>query len=231
VRRSATPKLHAYLALVAVVLVAAFLARRPEMVVVATPFAFALVFALPRAGEVSDVRLAAQWSRERVIEGDALPIRLTVGVDHDVQLLDITIVLPSAFEPSTRQLTISELRAGEQRTIELDVRCKRWGLYTWVRCELAARSAQGFFRDDGSVQMRPALRVYPQSETLRAMVRPRETQPSAGNLVARGVGSGIEFAEIRPFQPGDELRQVIGAPPHGAVRCGSMPAGPSATPT
>ena len=37
---------------------------------------------------------------------------------------------------------------------------------------------------------------------------PFETQPFAGNRVARARGEGIEFAETRPYVPGDRPRRV-----------------------
>ena len=37
---------------------------------------------------------------------------------------------------------------------------------------------------------------------------PLETQPFAGNRVAREKGEGIEFADLRPFVPGDRVRRV-----------------------
>ena len=52
------------------------------------------------------------------------------------------------------------------------------------------------------------LKVYPHAETLRALLRPQETQLSAGNQVARVRGEGIEFADLRPFTPGDRPRRI-----------------------
>jgi uncharacterized protein (DUF58 family) len=43
---------------------------------------------------------------------------------------------------------------------------------------------------------------------LRAIISPAETQVYAGNQVARTRGDGIEFAEIRPFVPGDRVRHI-----------------------
>jgi uncharacterized protein (DUF58 family) len=59
-------------------------------------------------------------------------------------------------------------------------------------------------------QLEPSLplKVYPHAETLRALLRPQETQLSAGNQVARVRGEGIEFADLRPFTPGDRPRRI-----------------------
>ena len=42
----------------------------------------------------------------------------------------------------------------------------------------------------------------------REIVRPHETQAYVGNLVARQKGEGIEFADLRLYQPGDRVRRV-----------------------
>ena len=48
---------------------------------------------------------------------------------------------------------------------------------------------------------RSVLRVYPRIERLRASIVPRQTQPFAGNRVARAKGEGIEFADVRAYAP------------------------------
>jgi uncharacterized protein (DUF58 family) len=52
------------------------------------------------------------------------------------------------------------------------------------------------------------LKVYPTEETVRALLRPLETQVFSGNHVARQRGEGIEFADLRQFVPGDRTRNV-----------------------
>ena len=207
-RRSATPKLHAYVAVVALALTAAFVARRPEMVLVATPFAILLALALPTAGQVAKVEVSVRWPRERVIEGETLALRVTVRADRPLELLYIAIDLPDGLALPVGEATAARISATERREVTFPVTCQHWGAYSRAECRLTSRSAHGLFREDGRLAVRYALRVYPAAERLRELVLPRETQPSAGNIVARGVGAGIEFAELRPFQPGDELRQV-----------------------
>ena len=75
---------------------------------------------------------------------------------------------------------------------------------------------------------RRELRVFPREEYLRTLLRPRETQPYAGDEVARRRGDGIEFADLRPFAFGDQrhadqlageraARRAVGErPPSGA---------------
>jgi uncharacterized protein (DUF58 family) len=67
---------------------------------------------------------------------------------------------------------------------------------------LGLRSGEG---QGGEAQQ---LRVYPREETLRSLVPALETQVFAGNQVARVRGEGIEFADLREWQPGDRVRRV-----------------------
>ena len=52
------------------------------------------------------------------------------------------------------------------------------------------------------------FRSYPRPEQLRELVAPRETQLFTGNRVSRQKGEGLEFADLRPFAPGDRIRRI-----------------------
>jgi uncharacterized protein (DUF58 family) len=52
------------------------------------------------------------------------------------------------------------------------------------------------------------LRVYPRPEELHTLLPPLETQVFVGNQVSRAKGEGIEFADLRPFVPGDRVRRI-----------------------
>jgi uncharacterized protein (DUF58 family) len=52
------------------------------------------------------------------------------------------------------------------------------------------------------------LRVFPREEVLARAIRPAETQLWSGDEVATHKGDGIEFAGVRPFEPGDRVRRI-----------------------
>jgi uncharacterized protein (DUF58 family) len=64
------------------------------------------------------------------------------------------------------------------------------------------------FRHELVLDCRQPLKVYPREESIRQLLRPRETQVFSGNHVARQRGEGIEFADLRPFVAGDRVRHV-----------------------
>lgn len=70
---------------------------------------------------------------------------------------------------------------------------------------LRSEDAGGFCITDTFMRGEAVLKVYPQPDKLRSLVTPAETQPFAGNRVARAAGDGIEFADVPPYVPGLDL--------------------------
>jgi uncharacterized protein (DUF58 family) len=76
------------------------------------------------------------------------------------------------------------------------------------RVHVRARDRLGLFVDEGALEQMHEIRVYPREEQLLRLVAPLETQLFVGNAVSRSKGDGIEFADIRPYEPGDRVKRV-----------------------
>ncbi|MCC2628021.1 MAG: hypothetical protein K0S14_1671, partial [Thermomicrobiales bacterium] len=88
------------------------------------------------------------------------------------------------------------------------IHCRRWGGYLVGEIFVRARDPLGLFVRESWTRASLPLRVYPRPETVRSVVSPMETQVFAGNELSRATGEGIEFADTRPFMPGDRLRRI-----------------------
>jgi uncharacterized protein (DUF58 family) len=207
VRRSALPKLRAYAAFAAAALAAAVAFGRPELVALASPFALFLAIGLARLPAPA-LTVEVALDRERAVEGDELALAVRVGGGRDADRVELRPRLPSGLEPLEPAPAAFPLRAGETRRLSVPLRCRRWGAYRLGGLDVRAFDAFGLVVDEGAVEPDLSLRVYPGAERLQRLLRPVETQPFAGNLVARSKGDGIEFADIRPFAPGDRVRRV-----------------------
>ncbi|HEX5499140.1 MAG TPA: DUF58 domain-containing protein, partial [Thermomicrobiales bacterium] len=108
-------------------------------------------------------------------------------------------------QPAVSAVTLA---AGAPRRVRETIECRRWGGYTLGEASLRAHDPLRLFIDEGWVEPRHPLRVYPRPQTLRSLLRPLETQLFAGNELARAKGEGIEFADIRPFAAGDRIRRI-----------------------
>lgn len=204
----ASPKLRAYAIVAALGLLAALALGRPEPLALAAPFVLVLAvgLALSRA---PDLGLALRLDRDRALEGEVITLQLAMLPQTPVEALDLLLHLPAGLEPAADGTAMSiRLAAGEDRSVSWAVRCQRWGGYVLGDLVLRARDPFGLFQFQARLNGQLPLRVYPRVETLRALIRPAETQVYTGNEVSRQVGDGIEFAGIREFVPGDRVRDV-----------------------
>ena len=79
-RATPSPRVTAYAALAAVFLLAALGLRRPELAVLALPFALPLALGL-RLARVPEIRVQVDVERAAALENDELDVELTVSSD------------------------------------------------------------------------------------------------------------------------------------------------------
>jgi uncharacterized protein (DUF58 family) len=199
-------RLPAYAALAAAGLVAGLALGRVEPVALAAPFLLALVAAA--AGQEPQVSVHLSLDRDRVIEGDEVTATVELSSERTVDRFELVLPLPAELNAEGGPTQAVRLRAGEERTVELKIRCDRWGVFSVGRVLFRARDALGLRSWEGVAGEARPLRVFPREETLRSLVPPLETQVFAGNQVSRARGEGIEFTDLREWQPGDRLRRV-----------------------
>jgi uncharacterized protein (DUF58 family) len=208
VTRSASPKLAAYAALSAIGLLAALVTGRPELVALTAPFLLALGLGLALAVPPR-VTVSVELDEERALEGSEVTARLVVHSETAVDRLDLYLRLPEGLElPRGANPVSIALRAGARRELDLKLDAYRYGGHVLGPTFVRARDPLGFLVWEAAYKTTAKLRVYPRSEVLQRVVRPRETQVFAGNEVARLKGEGIEFADMRRFAPGDPLKRV-----------------------
>ena len=208
VKRTASPKLGAYAGLAALGLLAALVLGRPELAVLATPFALVLFAGLLAARE-PEIRVALELDRERAVEGEIVTITIDLHAGWPIERLELHVPLPDNLElvDGATPLTL-RLAWDEERTIELQARCKRWGGHLIGDLFLRAHDRLDLFGYEGTLDRRQPLKIYPRAEELRSLVTPLETQVFTGNQVARTKGEGIEFADLRRYAYGDSLRRI-----------------------
>jgi uncharacterized protein (DUF58 family) len=197
--RAATPKLAGYTGLSALALFLGLALRLPELVAIGVPFVLAVGSALllDRRPEV-DVDLALD--RDHALEGDEVELRLDIRATAPAELY---VALASDLHSEGNPLAV---RGDDERTIRFTA--ARWGAYVPGRVFVRMYDRLRMLRYEAQLDRRVPLKVYPRAETVRALPRPFETQVFAGNQVARTKGDGIEFADLRPFSPGDLVRRV-----------------------
>ena len=204
----ASPRLVSYLGLAAVCLLAALALRRPELVVVAAPFALIVAVGLLWEGR-PQVRAWLTLDRDRALEGDEITAEIELNAITTIDLLELHLPVP-------RGLSVVEgdnpgslhLRAGEERTVSLRLLCDRWGSVELGELRVRARGRIGMLVWEGRINRPHRLQIYPRPELLQSLVAPLHTQLATGDLLARIRADGLEFADTRAFVSGDRLRSV-----------------------
>jgi uncharacterized protein (DUF58 family) len=207
VTRQTSPRLAGYASLAALGLIAGLASGRVELVALAAPFALA---ALVGAAFAGDPRVTARLAldRERALEGDAATATIELASAPGVDRLDVLLPLPAELVANARNPRALRLEPGEPRTVELPIRCERWGAFRLGPVLLRGRDLLGFHSWEAPAGEPLPLRVYPRVETLHALLPPLETQVFVGNQVSRAHGDGIEFADVRQWTPGDRVRRI-----------------------
>jgi uncharacterized protein (DUF58 family) len=208
VTRYSTPKLGAYAGLVALGLVGALALGLPELVALAAPFAVYAVLGLAGGGP-PDVAVAVELDRERALQHEEIEVGLAVSAARPISGLELFVRLPDGLVVAQGENpTVLGLAAGDERRLELTVRAERWGAYRVGDVFLRKFGPLRLVRFETRLDRAQPLKVYPAPEAVHSLLRPLRTQVFAGNQVAREKGEGIEFADLRPFVPGDRIRRV-----------------------
>jgi uncharacterized protein (DUF58 family) len=207
VTRAATPKLGAYAALAGTGLLAALVLGRPELAALAAPFAVVLAAGLSLA-QAPRVRAKLELDRERQVEGEDVTAYLELEAETAVPALELLLDLPDGLEAVGPNPQLRHVGPGDWPELELEVRCAHWGAYLVGDLLLRARDRFGLLAFEQTLDLRRPLKVYPRGEALEKLLRPLETQAFAGSQTPRARGEGIEFADLRPFVPGDRVRRV-----------------------
>jgi uncharacterized protein (DUF58 family) len=207
-RPTASPRLASYALLTALGALAALVLGRPAIAALVAPFALAAAAGTAGTRDPG-VRVGTSVSRERVLEGETLALDVHVRADRPVGWLEVLPVLPAGLAASTPPLPlVLALDGSAQRTIAVEVAARVWGAYRIGEVIVRASGPLGVVVREGAHPAGSGLRVLPARDRLRRLIAPARAQAASGSRRSPDRGEGIEFADLRPFAPGDRVRRV-----------------------
>lgn len=207
-RRRADPRLPAYLIAGFGALVLSIATGQAVLAALGAPF-----LALVAIGLVDRTPLRPRGhvtlATDRVIEGDA--IDGSAHVDWDgIAEVDVMLAGLHGVEPVSPTPRIGwSLPAGRgPLALPFRLRARTWGEHEvgtlWVR----VRRPGSLLFHEQKLTPPPPLRVLPTPLRIGRLLDPDEPRAVAGMHLSRMRGSGTDFAELRPYQPGDRLRDL-----------------------
>ena len=203
----ASPRLLPAGVVVAGCLLIAVVAARPEPVAVAAPFALLLVLGL--AGHLEpDLGTTVLVEPRTLSEGEDLTVAVRVGVTAGAGWVEVQLDPPAGLRLVDGALGW-EAAVGPGATVTMTARftSDSWGTTGPFTTEVIVHD-QLRLVTRRSTMATPGVQVRPSEERLRSLVAQRVLRPLPGSHPSRHRGDGIDFADIRPFVPGDRVRSV-----------------------
>jgi uncharacterized protein (DUF58 family) len=205
-----------YATIAAFGLLAAVAVHRAEPALLVLPFAAVVLVAVATAGPLT-VDVALVLDRRRAVVGDRIELALRLDAERGASWVEVELALPpgmiveSWVVPGGRQdgsRATLRLRRRGPVTVTAVLCCERWGAYRPGRARIAAHDRFRLLVRETVASIPDVVRVHPPTARLRRLAEPHWLQGLAGAHLSRERSDGIEYAETRPWAPGDRLRSV-----------------------
>ena len=170
-----------------------------------------LLFAAPMLGVLCTIgwqtpprRLTVQATPalRRCFEGEGVEIVAEIAADGEAAA-EVDVRLEVRALPGMRLESLPDGDAVRQR---VSVSAERWGRYP-VSATVGVVAPGGLLTAAASAEIADVL-VFPLVPPPSTAIPPSEVPDRLGTHLTRHTGPGVEYADIRPYVPGDQLRTV-----------------------
>jgi len=145
------------------------------------------------------VAVHAEGGSQRCFESEQT--HLTVWVDTETYGAAVELAVSA---PDGMALEVVARTSRQRQTVA--VMAERWGRYP-VRATVEVVAYGGLLVGTGTVDATDVT-VFPLTPPQPTMLPPTELLDRLGTHLTRHIGSGVEYADIRAYVPGDQLRTV-----------------------
>jgi len=184
--------------------------REPALTAFVIPNALLLLFST-RSSSTSQ-RIVRQARPLRSFGGESISVSVEFTNTSDAAIdevkLEDSVPEPLVLEAGTRILTMY-MRPHERVEFGYRISAPKRGRYVLGPLLLQTTDVMGFHESKKWIASRTELSIMPQIEKLGVIaLRARRVGQWPGLVPSRRIGSGTEFFELRPYEPGDELRRI-----------------------
>ncbi len=198
--------------IIASLLMAALLTHNGDLIWMALPFLAYLGIGLVQSPTVSDIRLLATRSVEKMATDGPPSIEVGVSVSNQgatLVRLGLSDPLQAGMSLIDGQLKQSvALQAGESAVFKYTFRSER-GSFAWKTIRAIVSDPFGLIEIQRDLPAEARIQVHPELNKFRPFqVWPQHTLHSAGSIPTRLGGSGTDFWGVREYHVGDPLRRI-----------------------
>lgn len=176
---------------------AAVIGARWQLIAFAAPL-LGVLCSISWQRPVPTIRVHGEPDAQRCFESEQAHVRVWVTQEG------ASAVQVSIPDIAGMELEISESDAGQEKTVTATAR--RWGRYSiGARIDVVARG--GLLTGTATVGAAEVI-VFPLTPPQLTPIPQIELLDRLGAHLTRHIGPGVEYADIRPYVPGDQLRAV-----------------------
>jgi uncharacterized protein (DUF58 family) len=157
-----------------------------------------------RRPEIAEITIVA--SPERCFEGEEIELIVTAAPGDVMDEISVRLDLPERLRLVSGRRTQTVMHA-DHAEARWTARPDLWGRQALGTVRIRLRSLGGVW--SATIRL-PAgsVDVYPRPRSARARLVPPDLLRRIGEHTGRAAGEGIEFAGVRPYLPGDKLRDL-----------------------
>ncbi len=181
-----------------VVLVAALIGSQWQLIAFVAPL-LGVLCSVGWQRTVPKVHLHAEPGLQRCFEGEQT--QLSVWATAEPGDVAVTLAITGV---EGMQLNVDDSDRGQRQTVT--VAAERWGRYP-VRARVEVVAPGGLLAGTATVNAADVF-VFPLAPAQSTAIPKTELLDRLGTHLTRHVGPGVEYADIRPYVPGDQLRTV-----------------------
>ncbi|OBK14336.1 DUF58 domain-containing protein [Mycobacterium asiaticum] len=183
---------------VGVALASAVIGGRWQLIAFAAPL-LGVLCSLNWQLPVPAVQVHAEPDSQRCFEDEEARISIWATTESGAGAIQLTVTAVDGMEIEVLQTTASHAK-------DIVAVAKRWGRYSiQARVDVLARG--GLIRGTGTVDAADVI-VFPLTPPQATSIPRTELLDRLGAHLTRHIGPGVEYADIRPYIPGDQLRAV-----------------------
>jgi uncharacterized protein (DUF58 family) len=197
-RWRASPLARAVATCAGVVLAAALIGARWQLIAFVAPL-LGVLCSIGWQKTVPKVYVHAQPALQRCFEGE----ETQVSVWATAEPTDVAVALTTAVVSGMRLETEGADDVGRQT---VTVTADRWGRYP-IRATVDVVAPGGLLSGTATVDATDVF-VFPVAPPQSTVIPKTELLDRLGTHLTRHIGPGVEYADIRPYVPGDQLRTV-----------------------
>ncbi|BBX95275.1 DUF58 domain-containing protein [Mycobacterium lacus] len=179
-------------------LAAAVVGARWQLIAFAAPL-LGVLCSISWQRPVPTIHVHSEPSSQRCFEGEQVRLKVWATTDSEAASVELTVAAVAGM-----QLDVVDSGAPQVKTVA--AAAQRWGRYP-IRGRVDVLARGGLVTGTGTADAAEVI-VFPLTPPQSTPIPRTELLDRLGAHLTRHIGPGVEYADIRPYVPGDQLRAV-----------------------